>query len=133
MDPIVIRDLLSFRFVSAPTWSPDGALCAFVVQQADDTDNCYTGDLYLYHAASGAVRRLTALGDARSFCWTAQGTLLFPALRDKGDKAAAERGEQRTVYYEIDPSGGEAVRAFSLPVAATGLTPLEYRRKALPC
>lgn len=35
MDPISIRDFLSFRFVSAPAWSPDGALCAFVVQQAD--------------------------------------------------------------------------------------------------
>lgn len=54
-------------------------------------------------------------GTPRSYCWTARGTLLFPALRDKGDKAAAERGERRTVYYEIDPSGGEAVKAFTLP------------------
>ena len=128
MGPVVIRDLMSFHFVSAPAWSPDGALCAFVVQRAQEEDDCYTGDLYLYHAAGGAVRRLTALGDVKSFCWTAQGTLLFPALRDKGDKAAVDRGEQRTVYYEIDPSGGEAVRAFSLPVAATGLTPLEDGR-----
>ena len=128
MDPISIRDFLSFRFISAPAWSPDGALCAFVVQQADEEDNCYSGDLYLYDAATGATRRLTALGDAKSYYWTARGTLLFPALRDKGDKAAAERGEQRTVYYEIDPSGGEAVKAFTLPIAATGLEQLEDGR-----
>lgn len=106
MEPVAIRDFLSFQFVSSPTWSPDGASCAFLVQQAAEEDNCYTGDLYLYEAGSGTVRRLTAQGDAKSYCWTAQGTLLFPALREKADKAAVERGEQRTVYYEIDPSGG---------------------------
>ena len=128
MEPVAIRDFLSFQFVSSPTWSPDGASCAFLVQQAAEEDNCYTGDLYLYEAGSGTVRRLTAQGDAKSYCWTAQGTLLFPALREKADKAAVERGEQRTVYYEIDPSGGEAVKAFSLPVAATALRELDDGR-----
>ena len=79
MEPVAIRDFLSFQFVSSPTWSPDGASCAFLVQQAAEEDNCYTGDLYLYEAGSGTVRRLTAQGDAKSYCWTAQGTLLFPA------------------------------------------------------
>lgn len=128
MEPVAIRDFLSFQFVSSPTWSPDGASCVFLVQQAAEEDNCYTGDLYLYEAGSGTVRRLTAQGDAKSYCWTAQGTLLFPALREKADKAAVERGEQRTVYYEIDPSGGEAVKAFSLPVAATALRELDDGR-----
>ena len=128
MKPIVIRDFLSFRFVSNPTWSPDGTRAAFVVQQANEADNCYTGDLYLYEAASGDVRRLTALGDAKSYTWTGEGTLLFSALRDKADKAAVEKGELRTVYYEIDPRGGEAVKAFTLPITAAGLTRLEDGR-----
>ena len=128
MKPVVIRDFLSFRFVSAPAWSPDGSCAAFVVQQAEEQENRYTGDLYLYDPASGASRRLTALGDAKSCCWTAQGTLLFSALRDKADKDAAEKGELRSVYYEIDPHGGEAVKAFTLPITATGLTPLEDGR-----
>ena len=123
--PVAIRDFLSFRFVSDPTWSPDGSLCAFVVQQAQEAENRYTGDLYLYEAASGAVRRLTALGDAKSYCWTHQNTLLFPAARDKADRDAVEAGELRTVYYEISPAGGEAVKAFTLPVTATGLRQLE--------
>ena len=123
--PVAIRDFLSFSFVSNPAWSPDGSLCAFVVQQAQEAENRYTGDLYLYEASSGAVRRLTALGDARSYCWTHQNTLLFPAARDKVDRDAVEAGELRTVYYEISPAGGEAVKAFTLPVTATGL--------ALPC
>ena len=110
--PVAIRDFLSFAFVSNPSWSPDGTLCAFVVQQAQEAENRYTGDLYLYEAASGAVRRLTALGDAKSYCWTHQNTLLFPAARDKADRDAMEAGELRTVYYEISPAGGEAVRAF---------------------
>ena len=126
--PVKIRDFLSFRFVSDPTWSPDGALCAFVVQQAQEEENRYTGDLYLYKASTGAVRRLTALGDAKRYCWTHQGTLLFPAARDQADREAVERGELRTVYYEIRTDGGEAEKAFTLPVAATALHQLEDGR-----
>ena len=107
--PVAIRDFLSFSFVSNPAWSPDGSLCAFVVQQAQEAENRYTGDLYLYEASSGAVRRLTALGDAKSYCWTHQNTLLFPAARDKVDRDAVEAGELRTVYYEISPAGGEVI------------------------
>lgn len=126
--PVSIRDFLSFQFVSDPTWSPDGRLCAFVVQQADEEGNRYTGDLYLYEADGGAVRRLTALGDAKCYCWTGDGSLLFPAARDKDDQQAIAAGEPRTVYYEIHPSGGEAVKAFTLPLTATGLTALEDGR-----
>ncbi|HIT31476.1 MAG TPA: S9 family peptidase [Candidatus Enterenecus stercoripullorum] len=126
--PVEIRDFLSFRFISHPTWSPGGALCAFVVQQAEEADNQYTADLYLYEADSQKVRRLTALGDAKTYCWTNQSTVLFPAARDKADREAIQAGELRTVYYEINPHGGEAVKAFTLPITATSLTQLEDGR-----
>ena len=96
--PVAIRDFLSFSFVSNPAWSPDGSLCAFVVQQTREEENRYVGDLYLYEPTGVAVRRLTALGDARSYCWTQQGALLFPTARDQADKEAMEAGGQRTVY-----------------------------------
>lgn len=114
MNPIKIETFTQFQFVSNPGFSPDGESIAFVVQHADLKDNDYKGDLYLYDCKDGQVRRLTTAGDAKSYVWTAKGTLLFPAGRD-GKK------EGSTCYYEISPEGGEAVKAFVLPVKATGM------------
>lgn len=131
MNPIKIETFTRFQFVSNPTFSPDGKSIAFVVQHADLKDNDYKGDLYLYDGEKDKVLRLTAGGDAKSYVWTAKGTLLFPADRDgkKGRKNSGKEGEKAgekengpsTSYYEISPEGGEAVKAFTVPLKATGM------------
>lgn len=116
MKKIVPETLYEMRFVSAPSISPDGTMTAFVVSWADEEANGYKGDIWL--AQEGAEPRpLTAGGDGRSFVWTERNTVLFPALRDGADKKRADAGEPLTVYYEIDPRGGEARRAFAIPEA----------------
>ena len=116
MKKIVPETLYEMRFVSAPSISPDGTMTAFVVSWADEEANGYKGDIWL--AQEGAEPRpLTAGGDGRSFVWTERNTVLFPALRDGADKKRADAGEPLTVYYEIDPHGGEARRAFAIPEA----------------
>ena len=92
MKQIQINSFLDFQFVSAPGFSPDGTLAAFVVQTADLSDNKYKSDLYLLDVAAKTTRRLTAAGDAKSYTWTKQGTLLFPAMRDEKLKKKAESG-----------------------------------------
>ncbi|MCI8662721.1 MAG: S9 family peptidase [Hungatella sp.] len=114
MNPIKIETFTEFKFVSNPGFAPDGRYIAFVVQHADLKDNDYKGDLYLYDCDTKHVKQLTTAGDAKSYTWTAKGTLLFPAFRDG-------RKENSTYYYEISPEGGEAVKAFVLPVKATGM------------
>ena len=137
MNPIKIETFTRFQFASNPTFAPDGQSIAFVVQYADLKDNNYKGDLYLYDCAKDRTVRLTTAGDAKSYVWTSRGTLLFPADRDKkaGREGAGAAGEAEadgsagtggqeefsTSYYEISPRGGEAVKAFTVPLKGNGM------------
>lgn len=128
MKRIEIDSFLDFHFVSAPGFSPDGRLAAFVVQQASVEDNGYRGDLYILDTQTKQTRQLTAAGDAKSYVWTKDGKLLFPAMRDAKMKERAEAGEEFSCWYEISPYGGEAVKAFELPVRATGIEVVDESR-----
>ena len=122
MKRIEADSFLQFKFVSNPGFSPDGKYVAFVVQQASKATNGYKGDIHLLETETGKVRQLTSGGDGKSYCWTDNGTLLFPAVRCPKVKAKLEKGENLTSFYEISPEGGEALRAFDLPVRTGGLT-----------
>ncbi len=116
MKKIEIDSFLDFQFVSAPRFSSDGKLAAFVVQKAVLEDNAYRGDIYILDIETQTTRRLTARGDAKGFVWTPDGKLLFSAMRDEKLKKRAEAGEEISCWYEISPYGGEAELAFTLPV-----------------
>lgn len=124
MNPVTPETLLHLQFVSSPSFSEDGRLAAFVVAHADINENSYKHDLYLLRVSDGSVARLTAGGDAAGFVWTKQGTILFAASRQKDDQPDKDTPE-KTSYYEISPAGGEAVRAFTLPIAANRLIPVD--------
>lgn len=128
MKKIEINSFLDFRFVSAPGFSPDGKLAAFVVQQANLEDNNYQGDLYILDVETKKSRRLTAAGDAKGYVWTPDGNLLFSAMRDSKLKKRAEEGEEISCWYEISPYGGEAVKAFELPIRAKGIEAVDKER-----
>ncbi len=113
---IEVNSFLDFKFVSNPGFSPDGTMAAFVVQYADLKDNNYKGDLYILEIETKKVRRLTSMGDAKGYTWTPEGTLLFQTKRTKEDKESED-----SIFYEIDPKGGEAVKAFSMPIKAGGI------------
>jgi len=121
MQKIEINSLLDFRFPSLPAFSPDGKLAAFVVQTASAEENKYLGNIWLLDVYRSEVRQLTAGGDAKSFLWTQQGTILFPAARDPEKKDC-------TCFYEIDPRGGEAKLAFTVPVKGASLYPIDGQR-----
>ena len=128
MKKIDINSFLDIQYVSNPTFSPDGRYAAFVVQRPCLEDNRYLGDLWLLDVERGESRPLTTAGDAKSYLWTKAGTLLFPAMRDPRLKARADSGEELTCWYEISPGGGEAALAFTLPLAADRLAPLDGDR-----
>lgn len=128
MKRIEIDSFLDFHFVSDPGFSPDGRLAAFVVQQANIEDNGYRGDLYILDVETKQTRRLTAAGDAKSYIWTKDGKILFPAMRDAKLKKRAEEGEEISCWYEISPYGGEAVKAFELPICAREIEAVDENR-----
>jgi len=128
MKKIEINSFLDFKYPSAPGFSPDGKLAAFIVQTASLEDNKYNGDIYILDVESKKTRRLTASGDAKSYVWTKDNTLLFPAMRDAKLKKKAESGELISAWYEISPYGGEAELAFTLPMAGGRLYPIDSDR-----
>ena len=75
--------------------------------------------------AEKKVRKMTSGGDAKSYVWTNDNTLLFPAARCSEVKKKQEAGEALTSFYEISPEGGEACHAFTVPAKIIGF-------KALP-
>ena len=122
MNKITVDSFLKFKFVSNPGFSPDGKYVAFVVNHACKASNGYKGNIHLLETETGKVRQLTNGGDAKAYCWTDNGTLLFAAPRCPKVKEALAKGENVTAIYEISPEGGEAVHAFTLPVRTGGLT-----------
>ena len=139
MNPIKMETFTQFQFVSNPSFAPNGKSIAFVVQQGDLKDNDYKGDLYLYDCETDRVIRLTTAGDAKSYVWTEKGTLLFPSAKREAKKQAdkKEKGSEKrqssdsTVYYEISLNGGEAVKAFEVPLKVASMYRVDKERYLL--
>ena len=119
MKKIEIDTFLKFQFLSNPQFSPDGTKIAFTVSVPDLGSNGYLADLYLYDLETKSVSRITAGGDAKTWAWTPDNTLLFSAARTDAEKRDKENGI--THLYEITPSGGEAVCRASVPAVITGI------------
>ncbi len=121
-EQIMLKDFLRYRFLSNIQYSPDGRYAAYGVASSDWEANSYKSFLYLWDGQSH--RRLTGFGDERIFAWENASSLLFASLREDSDKKAVKSGEERTVFYRLSLHGGEAERAFSVPLTATGIIPV---------
>ncbi len=94
----------------------------FVRTEMDVDDNSYKSNLFLLH--EGEVRQLTSGGEESSFIFEDNDNLLFSAARTKKEKEARESGLSETTYYRISLKGGEAVKAFTLPLNVSKLEAL---------
>ena len=123
MKPVELKDILKYRFLSAPRFAPGGGRAAFVVSTADEEDNSYESRLWLYE--KGALRQLTDLGQERSFVWLDDDRLLFSAVRTAKEKKRAEAREEFTSLYVLDLRGGEALPLLELPFSASAIKVLD--------
>jgi len=115
---VQIEDLLSYRFLSALEFSPDGRLAAFLVRQPDRERNEYRTDIYVADVESLAAARLTSSGTDGPFAWGADASELFFLSR-------REEAEGKSLLFRIRTRGGEAERVAILPhPKADGLTRL---------
>ena len=117
MERIKAEDLYEYRFLSEVTASPDGAYVAFAVRQARPDGQGYRACIHLLNTADGSVRPLTGNGDEAACHWLDGHTLLFPSART-GDPAGS------TTFYRLDIRGGEAQRAFTIPLPVKQFHPL---------
>lgn len=89
----------------------DGELY-FLIKQANLEDNRYDSDLY--QLKDGQVIRLTAAKNVNHF-EILDGSILFPAVREKKDQEAVQAGKPLTVWYRLTPGMGEAMEWKRLP------------------
>jgi len=113
MENLKREDLTRFKFLSGTEISPDGRTCGFVLHTADEEENKYLSNIYLWDEIDG-TRQLTASDSEGSFIWKGRDRILFSSLRDKNDKEKKDKGYPITSFYEISTRGGEAKKAFQV-------------------
>lgn len=118
--PVTREDLFQFHFVSELSFSPDGQWAAYVVNQADQEDNCYHSSIWAVNMETKENRFMAARGEAKAPVWLDGKTILFTSERDL-DK---EEAKNKTEYYGISLKGGEAAKAMTVPVKVEKLRKL---------
>lgn len=116
MENLKLDDFTKYKFISGPKFSPEGGKLAFVLHKIDVEDNKYLSNIYIYDQEKKDYRFLTSGDSERSFLFKDGNTILFPGLREAKNKTRKEKGEDFTVFYQISLDGGEARRAFELPL-----------------
>lgn len=119
--PVTREDLFEFHFVSEVSFSPDGQWASYVVNQADKEENCYHSSIWAVNMGTKENKLLAARGGAKAPVWLDGETLLFSSERDQ-DK---EEAKKETRYYRLSLTGGEAVKAMTVPVKVEKLRKLK--------
>ena len=108
---VAFHDLLKYRFLSSPRFSPDGGKIAFAVHQADLEVDRYLSYLWLQDLATGKRTQLTRGGAEGPFCWDRTGDkLLFASSRapQNGEPKPDEKAPKMSRLYALSVAGGEA-------------------------
>lgn len=121
MNRIERNDLLTYKFLSNLNESPEETTLSFVVTSSNQEDNCYNSNIWTYQPATNTYTQLTAQEKESSHLWDTKDTILFAATRSSSDVKRKEAKEIFTTYYRISTKGGEATKAFEVPLAVHDL------------
>lgn len=117
MNALSMDAFTKYLFLSGLRRGPEGDL-AFLGAKANVEANSYDRDLWV-KPQRGSALQLTADGKTGGFLWDGPHTLLFSSSRDPEQKKHLEAGEEYTAFYRLDLKGGEAKKAFSVPLSAS--------------
>ncbi len=120
------HDILTYRYLAGPCFSPDGTKIAFTVCKADLKLNRTLSNLWVYDLSLNALTQLTSSGMEKAFCWSTDGARIFfvseraPQKNDKDGTEKEGQGKNKTQLYGIALKGGEALplAAVSQPVSS---------------
>lgn len=114
MEQIQLKDFLNYHFLNSLTASPDGSFCVFADTTCDEENNSYNTNLYVIQ--DGTVKALTTSGKDTNPLIFDHETILFKSSRDSKTQEKIKSGEELSSYYTISIHGGEARKAFDLPL-----------------
>lgn len=107
--PITLADILSVRYISEPTLSPDASKVAYLVSQAFLSCNCTQTALYVGSASDARrVRKIDQESNISALRWTPDGRHL---------SFLSARGGAVQLWW-IDPMGGAPERVFAHTASA---------------
>lgn len=121
MEKLLLDDFTKYKFLSGLKFSPDGSNLAFINHSIDLEENKYISNIYVLDNETSSIKKLTSLGEERSFTWKDDETLIFPRIIDKKDKERKEEGKRFSCFYEINLNGGEASKSFEIPLQVGSL------------
>ena len=117
MKKIKLDTFMDFRMLSALTFSPDGKKLAYVVTEIDREKKEYVSRLRLRTGEED--RPMISDGKVGEYIFEDDDHILFATdRRDEKKKDKEEEKEASTVLYRLPLSGGEAEKAFELPLDA---------------
>ncbi len=121
MKKIELEDFSNYQYLSEIKLTEDGKRCLFVVSQADLDHNSYQHHIWMADLINNKVMQCSGGGKERGIILESADTILFPADRDGLVKKANAEHQECSAYYRLNLNGGEAVLAFTLPLAVTSL------------
>lgn len=116
-ETIQLKDFLDFSYLS--NLQDNGKDIAYIVSKCNEKDNCYDQKLHMWKDNHDVT--LTQSGHESLYLWENAHSLLFANMRDSQDQDMIENGIEKTVFYRIDTRGGEAVKAFEIPMIVTDI------------
>ena len=122
MKKITKESLAEIVALSDVQVNPTGTKLAYVVNEFSQEENKYFNNIYYYDLKTNEAIQLTTSNGDKDIMWLDDTTILFQSLRGQTEQERRARGLPVTSYYTIATTGGEAVKAFTLPLNATGLT-----------
>ncbi|MBR5048604.1 MAG: S9 family peptidase [Erysipelotrichaceae bacterium] len=119
MEKILIDDFTRFRFLSNPTFSPEGTNFCFTLSEADRENNKYRSRIFMRRGSE--LLPLTSLGKESGFFFLDEDTVVFSS--DRADSKASG-----TKFYRISLCGGEASLYREFPINISTMIPLKDGR-----
>ena len=120
MENLKLKDFVDYKSLSNPTFSPNGENIAFNVHSVNLEDNKYKTDIFIWNQIGG-IKKLTWSSDVESFFWKDDRTLIFKSFRDIKDLEKKDSNQPLSPYYKIDIDGGEAQKAFTIPLNVSSI------------
>lgn len=118
MKPITQDLWTQFKFLSSLKTNTDHSALAWVVSSTNLKKDTYESNIWVMHG--DRQFQLTGLNQESFYVWDDEQTVLFASKRLKEEAKSIS-----TEFFRIRLDGGEALKAFSLPLPVTGIEKID--------